>query len=88
MKIWIPFSHSSSKIPKWIFKKQDGEAWSGLIWLRTGTDSWWTGLVWLRTGTDSWWTGLIWLRTGTDRWWTGLIWLRMGRQVVDWIDMA
>jgi len=30
------FSHSSSKIPKWVFKKQDGEAWTGLIWLRTG----------------------------------------------------
>ena len=21
---------------KWIFKKWDGEAWTGLIWLRTG----------------------------------------------------
>jgi len=21
----------------WIFKKRDGEAWTGLIWLRTGT---------------------------------------------------
>jgi len=25
---------------KWIFKKWDGEAWTGLIWLRTGTGGW------------------------------------------------
>jgi hypothetical protein len=24
-------------ILKWIFKKQNGEAWTGLIWLRKGT---------------------------------------------------
>jgi hypothetical protein len=24
-------------IAKWIFKKWDGEPWTGLIWLRTGT---------------------------------------------------
>jgi len=24
-------------ILKWIFKKWDGEAWTGLIWLRIGT---------------------------------------------------
>jgi hypothetical protein len=23
-----------------IFKKWDGEAWTGLIWLRLGTDGW------------------------------------------------
>jgi hypothetical protein len=26
-------------ILKWIFKKQDREAWTGLIWLRRGSDS-------------------------------------------------
>jgi hypothetical protein len=26
-------------ILKWIFKTCDGEAWTGLIWLRTGTGS-------------------------------------------------
>jgi len=25
------FLHSSSQIPKWNFKKRDGEAWTGLI---------------------------------------------------------
>jgi hypothetical protein len=25
------------RILKWIFKKWDGEAWTGLIWLRIGT---------------------------------------------------
>ena len=25
-------------ILKWIFRKLDGEAWTGLIWLMTGTD--------------------------------------------------
>jgi hypothetical protein len=25
-------------ILKWIFKKSDGEAWTGLIWLRIGTN--------------------------------------------------
>jgi len=24
---------------KWIFKKWDGQAWTGLIWLKTGTGS-------------------------------------------------
>jgi len=37
LKIWSSFSHSNYKIPKWIFKMWDGEAWIGLIWLRTGT---------------------------------------------------
>jgi hypothetical protein len=26
-----------TKILKWIFKKWDGRAWTGLIWLRIGT---------------------------------------------------
>jgi hypothetical protein len=26
-------------ILKWILKKLDGETWTGLIWLRIGTDS-------------------------------------------------
>jgi hypothetical protein len=25
------------EIFRWIFRKWDGEAWTGLIWLRTGT---------------------------------------------------
>ena len=25
-------------ILKWIFKEWDGEAWTGLLWLRTATD--------------------------------------------------
>jgi len=33
---------------KWIFKKWDGEAWTGLIWLRIGTGGW---RLWMR-----WWT--------------------------------
>jgi len=27
-------------ILKWIFKKWDGEAWTGLLWLRTGIGDW------------------------------------------------
>jgi len=30
---------------KWIFRKWDGEAWTGLIWLRIGTGA---GLLWTR----------------------------------------
>jgi hypothetical protein len=30
-------SLDGSIILKWIFKKWDKEAWTGLIWLRTGT---------------------------------------------------
>jgi hypothetical protein len=26
-------------ILKWVFRKWDGEAWSGLVWLRIGTGS-------------------------------------------------
>jgi hypothetical protein len=29
-----------SVILKWIFKKWDGEAWTGLMWLRIGTGGW------------------------------------------------
>jgi hypothetical protein len=32
-------------ILKWIFKKWDGEAWTGLIWLRIGTGG---RLLWMR----------------------------------------
>jgi hypothetical protein len=27
-------------IKKWIFRKSDVEAWTGLLWLRTGTGGW------------------------------------------------
>jgi hypothetical protein len=31
-------------IIKWVFKKWDGEVWTGLIWLRTGKDG---GSLWI-----------------------------------------
>jgi len=33
------------KILKWIFKKLDGEPWTGLPWLRIGRGG---GLLWMR----------------------------------------
>jgi hypothetical protein len=32
-------------ILKWIFQTLDGEAWTGLIWLRIGTG---VGILWMR----------------------------------------
>jgi len=32
-------------ILKWIFKNWDGEPWTGLIWIRTGTGG---GRLWMR----------------------------------------